>query len=95
MPPRKSKTVETQNLESMLPEEVKQQESTQSPPVNQRRTRKVSNKSTSTSTPTPDLKNKSTNPVKVKPPHLVKGSDEARKRMSELRAMRKPKQPKN
>ena len=84
MPPRKSKTVEPQNLESMLPEE-------EVPP--QRKTRKVSSKPTQT--PTPDLKNKSTNPVKVKPPHLVKGSDEARKRMSELRAMRKPKQPKN
>ena len=84
MPPRKSKNVETQNLESPEPEVTPQ-----------RKTRKVSNKSTSTSTPTPDLKNEPTKSVKVKPPHLVKGSDEARKRMSELRAMRKPKQPKN
>ena len=95
MPPRKSKNVETQNLESIPEEEVKQQESTQSPPVNKRKTRKVSSKSTSTSTPTQDLKKETTKSVKVKPPHLVKGSEEARKRMSELRAMRKPKQPKN
>ena len=84
MPPRKSKTVEPQSLESPEPEV---------PP--QRRTRKVSSKSIPTPTPIPDLKNEPTKSVKVKPPHLVKGSDEARKRMSELRAMRKPKQPKN